>query len=300
MSVTITVPAKITAGFAVATDVSPADLPVAVRRHLTGTFAMAAAERIGTPRLRISDHRAADSPWDLAGIAAADGETAHESFARVGKAARHIGITCDLPVSDLPFGLEVARSVAHAVAASVAGIVVDLDTGQIPPPRPRGPARFTLADGWIGAWLPPHRDGGRCTADEDVPDSCSCVDLATRGLRRFGLPELRIAGAACAHDLAALNVIRTTAQRLLPLGTRPGDHLLPSELPLESHDFAAFWGTREPLWHDGPVPVRLTQPQPDMLSIGPPVDFPDSLNDWLWDELPPILYELLGCEPDPP
>ncbi|MFC6937548.1 hypothetical protein ACFQHO_49625 [Actinomadura yumaensis] len=169
MSVTITVPAKITAGFAVATDVSPADLPVAVRRHLTGTFAMAAAERIGTPRLRISDHRAADSPWDLAGIAAADGETAHESFARVGKAARHIGITCDLPVSDLPFGLEVARSVAHAVAASVAGIVVDLDTGQIPPPRPRGPARFTLADGWIGAWLLPTATAGDAPPTRTFP-----------------------------------------------------------------------------------------------------------------------------------
>ena len=98
--------------------------------------------------------------------------------------------------------------------------------------------------------------------------------------------------------VAALNVLRTTAQRLLPLGRHRGEHVLHSELVLTSADFSAFWGSREQVWDDGPVPVRLVQTGPRRLSIQAPEDFPGSLNEWLWDELPPVLHHYLSCEPD--
>ncbi len=112
---------------------------------------------------------------------------------RVHHAARHIGVTSVLPVGDVPSGPHVA---------------------------------------WLGTGLPPYRNSGRCTADEDDIDGCACVALHTTGLHRFGIPELEITEVACPHDLAALNLLRTTAQRLLPLGRHPGDHTLPNELIL--------------------------------------------------------------------
>lgn len=294
MPVTITVPGETTAGFVVATDRDPGDLPAAIRQRLPGSFAAAASMRLGTPGLMLACHRAADSPWDLGDVSGPDDDDAE----RVGQAARHIGVTSVLPVSDLPSGPHLARATATAIAESLCGVPVDLASKVVLPIVPRD--EFVLADNWVGDSLPPYRNSGRCTADEDDVDGCACVDLTTRGLHRFGLPELEITGVACPHGLAALNVLRTTAQRLLPLGRHPGEHTLPAELLLTSCDFAEYWGSRDPMWDDGPLSVRLTQPAPDRLGVRPPADFPGTLNEWLWDELPPILHDLLGCEPDSP
>src|SRR5690606_23234721 len=78
-----------------------------------------------------------------------------------------------------------------------------------------------------------------------------------------------------------------------------GEHTLPSELMLTSTDFSHFWGHRDPMWDDGPIPVRLLQVGPNRLSIRPPASFPGTLNEWLWDEHPPILHDLLSSDPDP-
>ncbi|TDD85866.1 hypothetical protein [Actinomadura rubrisoli] len=295
MSVTITVPEEITAGFVVATDQVPGDVTVAIRQRLSGRYATEIAERLNTPRLALSGYRAADSPWDLSQVIGVD----VEDIERVRHAARHIGVTCTLPVSDLPVGLHIARTAAKAIAESLCGVPVDLACDQVLTVIPFGRiGEFVLADEWLGASLPPYRNAGQCTADEDDIDGCACVDLTTRGLHRFGLPELEITDAACPHDLAALNILRTAAQRLLPLGRHAGEHVLPSEVLLTSEDFAAFWGGHEPVWDDGPVPARLVEVAPDQLGIRPPADFPGSLNEWLWDEIPPVLHELLSCEPD--
>ncbi|WP_329520294.1 hypothetical protein [Spirillospora sp. NBC_01491] len=299
MSVTFTVPDKITTSFVVATDSDPGELPSAVRHRLTGPFAKAAGERLGTPRLEITGFRAAGSPWNLDSVVGADLEEA----GRAREAGRHIGVTATLEVADLPFGVQVARSVTRAIAAAVSGIPVDLDTGRVlrarPDPRDAEATGFVLADDWFCARAPLSPTRGQCTADEEEINGCACVELTTRGLRRFGIPELRIADVACAHDLAALNVLRTTAQRLLPLGTRPGEHTTGPVLSLAGSDFSAYWGSGEPMWDDGTVPVHLSQLEPLLLGVGPPADFPDTMNDWLWDDLPPILYELLSCDPDP-
>jgi hypothetical protein len=295
MRVTITVPEETTAGFVVATDKDPGDLAAAIRRRLPGPFAAAVSERLGTPRLVLSCHPAADSPWDLGGVTGVD----EDDTERIRQATRHIGVTSVLPAGDLPSGPHLARAAAKAISESLCGVPVDLSSGQILPVVPFGRFdEFALADDWLGTALPPYRDSGRCTADEGAIDGCACVDLTTRGFRRFGLPELEITDVACPHDLAALNVLRTTAQRLLPLGRHPGDHTLPAQLMLTSADFSAFWGSREPMWDDGPIPVRLTEVASGRLAVRPPADFPGTLNEWLWDELPPVLHEVLSCEPD--
>lgn len=298
MPVTITVPEKISAGFVVATDQDPGDIPVAIKRALPGSLMEAIAERIGTPRLTIAGYRADDSPWDLHRVESVN----EEDVIEIEQATHHIGVLCVLPAAHLPFGLHLARVTATAIAESVGGVPADLDTGQVVPPllRSENLDDFVLAHDWIGVPPPSYWYADRCTAGEDDIDACACVDLVTRGLRRFGLPELEIRGVACAHGIAALNLLRATAQRLLPLGTRPGEHTLPSELPLTSGDFSAYWGGRAHLWDDGPVPVRLIQVAPHRLGLVPPVKFPGTLNEWLWDDLPPALYELVTWYPDAP
>ncbi|GAA1875666.1 hypothetical protein [Actinomadura bangladeshensis] len=295
MRVTITVPEETTAGFAVAADRDPGDLAAKVGRVLPSPLGAAVAGRLGTPHLMLACHPADDSPWNLREVAGDDEDDAE----RVRQARWHISVTCVLPAGDLPSGPHLARATAKAIAESLCGVPVDLATGRTLPVTRLGRLDdFVLADDWLGTVLPPYRNAGRCTADEDDIDGCACVTLSTRGLGRFGLPELEIRDVACPHDLAALNILRTTAQRLLPLGRHPGDHTLPSELLLTSADFSAFWGNRESMWDDGPIAVRLTENAPDRLGIGPPATFPGTVNEWLWDELPPVLHEVLSCDPE--
>ncbi|HEU5029091.1 MAG TPA: hypothetical protein VFV01_29555 [Spirillospora sp.] len=295
MSITITVPEETTTRFVVAADRTPDDVATALRQGLPGRLGAAMFQRLGTPALMVAAHKAEVSPWDLRSVTGTDPDDAE----RVRRSDWHVGVTSVLPVADLPTGPHITRATAEVLAGSLGGVPVDLDMNRVvhPLPVPR-PETFVLADDWTGATLPPYRNAGRCTADEDEIDGCSCVGITTRGLRRFGLPELEITGVACPHDLAALNIVRTAAQRLLPLGRHRGEHVLHSELMLTSADFSAFWGSREQVWDDGPVPVRLVQTGPRRLSIQAPEDFPGSLNEWLWDELPPVLHHYLSCEPD--
>ncbi|WP_233526436.1 hypothetical protein [Actinomadura spongiicola] len=268
-----------------------------IRHGLPDPLAAAVSQRLGSPRLTITSYPATDSPWDLSDVAGVDEDDAE----RAAKATCHIDVTSVLPVGDLPCGPHTARAIAMAIAESVCGVPVDLASNE---PLPVIPLErldeFVLADNWLGVALPPYRNSGNCTAEEEDIDGCACVDLTTRGLHRFGLPELEITDVACPHSLAALNVLRTTAQRLLPLGRHPGTHTVPNELMLTGTDFATYWGYGDPMWDDGPLPIDLMEANPARLAIRPPIDFPGTLNEWLWDELPPILHELLSCEPDRP
>ncbi|GAA4237712.1 hypothetical protein GCM10022254_50650 [Actinomadura meridiana] len=292
MPVTITVPEEATAGFVIAADTVPADVSTTIQQRLPTALAVAVTERLGGPGLTITRHRATSTPWDLSGVTDLDDEHAQN-------ATHHIGVTSTLPVGDLPSGPHLARAAAMVIAESLHGVPVDLTSNEVLPVAPFGRiAEFTLADGWLGTSLPPFRDSGACTTEDGDINGCTCVDLTTRGLHRFGLPELEITGVACPHDLAALNVLRTTAQRLLPLGRHPGEHTLPNELMLTSLDFAMFWGLSDSMWEGGPITIRITEVSPNRLSIRPPADFPGTLNEWLWDELPPDLHELLSCDPD--
>lgn len=291
-TIDITVPETVTATFVVAAD--QADPPLEFE-GLPEPFAAEAAERLGTPALTVTAYRACDSPWDLHRPLHAPDEDEPETARR---AAHHIGVTAAVPVHDLPFGLQLARAVTGAVADDVDGIPIDYDTGQVLPFRDAEPPGFALADDWLGAWPPPSPADPRCPALDDDPEGCACLELTTRGLTRFGLPELRMTAVACRHGLAALNVLRTTAQRLLPLGRTPGRHIIPRQMPLTGADFGAYWGTDEVMWHGDPLLVQLTRIRPDLLRVGPPADWPGSQNDWLWDELPPVMYDLCSYPPD--
>ncbi len=158
-----------------------------------------------------------------------------------------------------------------------------------------------LADRWLGDVLPPFRANGRCTAadperDPEGINGCACVRLRTRGLRRFGLPELQITDVACPHDLAALNVLRTAARRLLTdhwswLATGPTarTRTVSAALDLTHRDFNDFWGTtrRVHLTPPNPFQVTLSPLTSRLFTISPPADFDGTVNDWLWgDTLP--------------
>ncbi|QXJ26023.1 hypothetical protein AGRA3207_007608 [Actinomadura graeca] len=295
MSVTIAVPEKVIARFVVTADLVPEDIPSMIRQCLPTQYTDSVTERLGTPLLDVSEHQAVESHCGLENVTASDAD----DLKKVQGAARHIHLTSVLPATDLPHGLHLARVATEALAESLCSVPVDLDTARVLPGNPFDrPERFLLADEWLGVSLPSYRSAGACPAKADDIDGCACVDLRTRGLPRFGLPDLEITDVACAHDLAALNILRTTAQRVLPLGRHPGKHILSAELLLSSDDFSGFWGAHGPLWEDGPLPVRLAKVGSSRLSVQAPEDFPGTLNEWLWDELPPILHELLSCEPD--
>ncbi|MFG1682302.1 hypothetical protein ACGFNP_19195 [Nonomuraea sp. NPDC049269] len=45
--------------------------------------------------------------------------------------------------------------------------------------------------------------------------ACDCLRVTSRGLSRFGLPEITLDGAACAHSLCATRVLRRVADHLV-------------------------------------------------------------------------------------
>jgi hypothetical protein len=296
-TLTITVPEETTSTFVVTTD-RPDDVPPLPSR-LVEPFAAEAAKRLGTAQLSVATFRAPDSPWDLGGsLYVHEEHDPPRTRETVREAAHHIGVSATVPVDDQPFGAQLARAVARAIADAVAGTPIDLDTGQVLPfLNAIESSQFLLADEWLGVWLPPYSDITQCAA---AGDDCTCVELITRGMSRFGLPELQMTAVGCQYDLAALNLLRTTAQRLLPLGRTPGTHILPRQISLTSGDFGAYWGTSEPMWSGGPLSVRLTPLHRNLLRVGPPTDWPSTQNEWLWDEVPPVLYDLLSYGSEAP
>ncbi|OLT19249.1 hypothetical protein BJF79_16920 [Actinomadura sp. CNU-125] len=250
--------------------------------------------------------------WNPLGVRAARPEDRRDEWA-FHDAEQFAVVTAAAPITDQPRAGQVARAAARALAEAVGGVAADLVTGHILAPGAERP-RFVLADQWLGDVLPPFRANGRCTAAEPERDpegvnGCSCVRLRTRGLRRFGLPELQIDGVACPHDLAALNVLRSTARRLLTdhwswLATGPTDRsrTIDHDVHLTGTDFGEFWGSSRRA-HPVPSPfrVRLGPLAPRLLTVGPPEEFEGTVNDWLWgDQIPLGLYDVVSSPADPP
>ncbi|GAA4206797.1 hypothetical protein [Microbispora amethystogenes] len=59
------------------------------------------------------------------------------------------------------------------------------------------------------------RAGGVEGAVGAGPGGCACLVARSRGLRRFGLPEITLTGLACVHSLCAVTALRTAAEALL-------------------------------------------------------------------------------------
>ncbi|WP_026416297.1 hypothetical protein [Actinomadura oligospora] len=296
----LTVPDRTHWTFVVAAERCPDDLPAAIFEHVSAPFAPHATRRLGGPELAVSHHPASRSPWNLNGVTSLDVEDERDGdLAYLRSAEWNIGVSAVLPARDRPFGARVARAVAHALREATDGIVADHDLRIVlPVAQPDDGGRYVLAADWITVNTT-GKVAAPCPASDDGIDACACLELSTSGMERLGLPELRMSGVACAHDLAATNVLRSLSRRLLPLGISHGTRVLPCESLVTGADFAEYWGTDEPMWNEEPVAVRLSPISNQLLEVRPPEGYPGSVNEWLWDELPPILHELLGCEPDP-
>lgn len=299
-------PATTTTRFAVAAEHVPHDL-TGLLHDASGPYAAHIAGRLGSPQLEVVREDLACLRWDPRGIRAPRPEDRRRERA-FHDAPEFAVVTACAPITDQPRAVQVARAAALHLSAALGGVPADLVTGHVLAAPAEERTRFVLADQWLGDVLPPFRANGRCTApapdrDPEGVNGCSCVRLRTRGLRRFGLPELQITDVACPHDLAALNVLRTTARRLLTdhwswLSTGPADRTreIDADLPLAEADFSDFWGTgrRVHLTPPNPFRVRLTLLTPLLLAVAPPDDFTGTVNDWLYgDTLPLGMYDVI-------
>ncbi|RKS74238.1 hypothetical protein BZB76_2747 [Actinomadura pelletieri DSM 43383] len=312
-TITFPVPSTTTSRFAVAAESVPQDLPGLLHRHPTGPFHAHITGRLGSPQLQVAREDLSSLCWDPGQIRAVRLEDRHAARA-FNDATEFAVVTAFAPITDQPRGVQVARSAAHTIAEATGGIMADLVTGHVLTPSAPERTRFVLGDHWLGDVLPPSRANGHCTApdpemDPEGVNGCACVRLQTRGLRRFGLPELQISEVACPHDLAALNVLRTTARRLLTdhwswLATGPAarTRTIAADLRLARGDFNDFWGStrRTPPTPPTAFHVTLSPRTPRLLTVAPPADFDGTINDWLWDDTLPLgMYDVLQAHPDP-
>ena len=312
-TITFPVPSTTTSRFAVAATNIP-EGPAALLRTVDGPYLAHIAGRLGTRQLQVAREDLTCLRWDPGQITAARPED--RQLARAFNEAEQFAVvTAFAPITDQPRAVQVARAAAYALAEATGGIAADLVTGHVLTPSTRERTRFVLADRWLGDVLPPFRANGRCTAadpgvDPEGVNGCACLRLRTRGLRRFGLPELQITEVACPHDLTALNVLRTTARRLLTdhwswLATGPAvsDRTIPDALDLTQNDFNDFWGTtrRVPLTPPSPFQVHLSPLTARLIAVGPPAHFEGTINHWLWgDTLPLGLHDAQDAPASPP
>ncbi|MFV2175420.1 hypothetical protein ACFHW2_27300 [Actinomadura sp. LOL_016] len=310
-AITFPVPTTTTSRFAVAADHVPHDLANLLLRAPAGPYDAHIAGRVGSPQLGLARDDLSSMRWNPLRIRAARPEDRRAEWA-FHDAEEFAVVTAAAPITDQPRASQVARAAARAIAEATGGIAADLVTGHVLAPEAERP-RFVLADRWLGDVLPPVRANGRCTAadpehDPEGVNGCSCVRLRTRGLRRFGLPELQITDVACPHDLAALNVLRSTALRLLTdhwswLATGPAERsrTVDGDVHLTEADFGDFWGGRRVhLTSPSPFQVRLGSLTSRLLTVDPPEEFEGTVNDWLWgDQIPLGLYDVTGSPADP-
>ncbi|TYK42814.1 hypothetical protein [Actinomadura decatromicini] len=304
--ITFPVPSTTTSRFVVAAERIPDDLAAVLHRLPATPYQAHVAGRLGSPQLQLTREELPTLRWDPTHIKAARPEHRRAAHA-FSNAPEFAVVTAFAPITDQPRAVQVARAAANAIARAVDGVAADLVTGRVLRTHAPERTRFVLADDWIDDVLPPFRANGRCIAAEPELDpegvnGCSCVQLRTRGLRRFGLPEVQIGDVACPHDLAALNVLRATARHLLTdhwswLATGPTDpaRTIATAVDITQGDFNDFWGTtrRVHLTPSPPFRLQLSPLTPHLLAITPPTDFDGTINDWLWDDTLPLgMYDL--------
>jgi hypothetical protein len=305
MSISVPVPATVLSRFVVAADELPKDPCAMAHAQITGPPGEEILDRLGTPLLRVRAVPAADSIWrsDLAAIAATGDERE-----RLDTAAGHVVIESETPPGVRPRLAQAVRAVARALAETTGGLLADLCTAQLVPPDRRFDGErdwFCVADRWLGVDCLINPDAGM---DVARPTECTCLCLFTRGLVRFGLPELVIDQVACAHELAATNVLRGMAVRLLRLlwADPAAPELRLDELTvIEPEDLWGYWGAR-PLF-GSPVPVRLADARRADLPAGvrhlellPPPDFRGGRAEWGGEVVNEGLSSVAGWQPDDP
>ncbi len=224
MQITFAVPEAITTRYIVTVDRAPADPSAVVPWRMPHPHRREAAAALGTPRLTITRH----SPSRVV-VSSTTSPAAH------------------------PRAAFVACAAARAIAGAYGGVVEDPVTGRIvtaDPEPPPGNAVFPLIGDWLGwhvetpAAHPVHRrlpvrDGSTSGPQGDSARSIEpggpCLPSAasgdpgrrparagdpgwsvtTRGLCRFGLPELMLESGAWTHGHQPFGFLRAAAQRLL-------------------------------------------------------------------------------------
>lgn len=123
------------------------------------------------------------------------------------------------------------------------------------------------------------------------------VLITTKGMTRFGIPELRLAGIPPGVGGDALPLVNAVAQRLLHELYRRASQgrlsvlVLEDELSINGHDMAAAWGRR--LEEDGPggtAMVRLSYAEAKnglepFVDIEPPRAFRGQRGEWVYAAL---------------
>jgi hypothetical protein len=308
----ITIPASTTCRYIVTTD-THIDHPEEFTTGLLATNTPVTAQQsadllrqaIDTSQLRIHSHPADISPCraELASIAATMDE--HE---RLMSASRHIVIDSEATPSQQPQQARSTRAIARALANATDGQLADPYTAQLVRPDLRVDGErewFCPADGWLGIDCRINPDGGMDTSGST---ECECLCLFTRGLSRFGLPELTIDRVACDYDLAATNAMRGLAVQLLgQLWANPGarELRLDPEVAVEPEDVWAYWAARPLFGH--PVPLHLTPANRDdlptettHLELRPRPDYPGTRPQWSAQVLNHGVSTVAGWQPDTP
>jgi hypothetical protein len=300
----LSVPETVTSHYVIATSEPPDDPRTAVPWRVSEPFRAAAVEALKTPRLGIFTITADEATWRVDDLLASE-----EDRRRVRESSHQILVVHRTATVDQPHGEQTARAVARAIADATGGVLIDPQARQVV--LRDGLARvergwFRMGDQWFGtrydldeaAGRPPHQGelGGT--------ESCSCLRITLLGLRRFGLPDLVIDNVACAHDLAALSLLRSLVCRLLTDQWRWA-RLHPSQptRPLDDHpkidpeDFWTFWGAT-PFVDGRPVTARLVPISRTTLKVMPPEDYPGTRTAWGRDVLVPSMPPLVGCPAD--
>ncbi|WP_182887501.1 hypothetical protein [Microbispora sp. H10885] len=240
MRLTYPVPAQTSSVFVVVTDRTPADLSSVVPWRMGPAHRRSAREALGTARLELAEFRSARSPWRRMDLG-------RDDLKRVRRARHHVVVTSTAPVGEQPEAAQVARAAARGIAEACHGTLYDPLVGGAVYHCAECPGEredFDLGDDWLGWRLSCAESAAGCALDaggaadpgdgtdqgtgEGTGDGvcpgadgdagaggCACLVAVSRGLRRFGLPEITLTGLACVHSLCAVTALRTAAEALL-------------------------------------------------------------------------------------
>jgi hypothetical protein len=308
----INIPSSATCRYIVTTD-KYIDHPKEFAIDLLATNSTAAGQQsadllrhaIDTSQVRIRSHPADNSPCqaELAYIAAPMNKDE-----RPLSGSRHLVIDSETTPAQQPQQARSIRAIARALADATNGQLADPCTAQLIRPQHGTKGErdwFCPADDWLGIDCRINPDGGMDTTGSA---ECECLCLFTRGLSRFGLPELIIDRVPCDYDLAATNVMRGLAVQLLRrLWADPSTSALrlDKSIVVEPEDVWAYWGAR-PLF-GLPVPLLLTHASRDDLPTGtthlelrPRPDFRGTRPEWSAQVLNEGVSSVAGWQPDTP
>lgn len=243
---------------------------------------------LGSPMVTLDQRPAGEFPPLPADLLAAYGASPAE-LAALDTASHILAVRAAYRPGHPPAHEWAARTVAGAVAAARSAPVIDVFTPQILAhdhltrslPEPDGAVRLT---DWM---LLPHTSG---------PHG---FWFATKGLARFGLPELQTENVPPALVVPWGRLLNGLARRVLdlwqerlPAGEQPLVVDLPETVSVGLQDIAAAQGTDEPLRREVAVRLRLDTPgepgapaEPDtpgeagepVLTVLPAGDGPDRL-----------------------